>query len=246
MKLNVSDYLNINPPEKDKHSLNLFIFSVEVLSGDRYDTFTKTKTNNIVKVNNSDELASFILDFIEESSQTKLDESDVVQAKELLATTEASNYHSPAYDYADNYDYQENYEYSEAVYGVSDLEKISQKLSNYISQQNGSFPKSFPNELPKQESVQENVPNYPENLPTIGTAETLTQSSAVGAEDVVPATDKNSKREAPSENYSIIRLFFSLLLVLLNNLWFKYIFGSDGFVYSETQSNAAYSGTYSN
>ena len=103
-----------------------------MLSGDRYDTFTRNTKNNIAKVNNSDELASYILDFIEESSGTKLGQADVVQAKELLATTEASNYQSQAYDYdADNYNYQENYEYSEADYGVSDLEKISQKLSKW-------------------------------------------------------------------------------------------------------------------
>ena len=134
-------------------SLNIFFVLVELSPEDRYNK-SNDKTNiklsnpdlsNIVKVNNSKELNSFILNFIEESGHSQtgfapryLNQSDSNKGGNVKAVRRENS--------QDTYDFVENLNPSIDIDDVSAetrLEAISRRLSSYISNQSLNAPKTF-------------------------------------------------------------------------------------------------------
>ena len=116
----------------------MFFVLVELRPGDRYInsndkinlSFNNDSLSNIVRVNNSQELNSYILNFIEQSSnsQQNLTETDLKKA-----------------DLA-NYIQTRGIESSETnIFSTAEtrLEEISRRLSSYISEHSLNAPKSF-------------------------------------------------------------------------------------------------------
>ena len=98
----------------------MFFFSVELPQEDRYTSINSDNVNvsntgylsKVVKVNNSQELSSYILNFIEENSNTKIDPSQTEISPDDAALGE--------YD-------EEN--------AFAQLEEIRKKLSSFVSDQ---------------------------------------------------------------------------------------------------------------
>ena len=123
----------------------MFFVLVELRPGDRYInsndkinlSFNNDSLSNIVRVNNSQELNSYILNFIEQSSNSqqnltetdlkKVDPANYIQTRGIESSEKNSSF-------------TETNIYSTAE---TRLEEISRRLSSYISEQSLNAPKSF-------------------------------------------------------------------------------------------------------